>query len=143
MLLGVVAIVIAVVVVAALREAGSPTQARQRKLDERRVDDLRALASALRTRTSEHHALPPRLADLTEKEVLDHRADPVTHAPYGYWPLADSGFALGTRFDLAQEQDELDFGDSWWAHGAGPWKYQFNAGRVSSLPDSSSPAGPR
>jgi len=84
-----------VAIAAALLVIGGPSKARLERLDERRINDLSALASAI----ERHHLftghLPDSLAELRER--LEARgsanrpseADPETGAPYSYERLGD------------------------------------------------------
>jgi len=105
-------------VVAGLWAIGSPGQERRRRLDGRRVDDLRALAAAVDRYTADHRRLPASLDELLAgtRWSLDTR-DPETRAPYEYRVVDDSTFEVCATYLLSLE--EVGLRDKRWAHGAG------------------------
>jgi hypothetical protein len=137
-LLAAVSVGVAVAVGVALRETGTPGDARIEKLDERRVEELRQIAQALEARR-------PYVAAVDEAEfrrvvALAPRggADPVTGRAYGFRARADSAFELGARFDRDNRGDMPDDFHRGWAHGAGEWWYVFGQGGAL-LPDAGHP----
>jgi type II secretory pathway pseudopilin PulG len=118
-----VSLAVLAAVVAAIIVMGSPTQQRQRRLDERRVQDLSTIATTIGIYASAHEALPPDLSVLG-KEPGPRRApkDPETGAPYEYIVLGTESYQLCAVFvtpsadaDTARPYQERDG----WTHGAG------------------------
>jgi len=139
-LLGAVTLVVVATVVVALVLIGAPGEARQVQLDARRVEDLRALAGAVRVEARIRRRLPASLAEIHPQIRGEERADPVTHAPYAYAALPDGRFVLGARFDRVRTSRELEAFENAWAHGAGEWRFWFPADELTDLPDSGAAA---
>lgn len=85
LLLGIVAAVVVLVLGVALFVLDSPAEERQRRLDERRVEDLGAIADAVEAYRSREGELPPDLDTLADWEGFRlSPTDPVSGAPYEY-----------------------------------------------------------
>jgi len=101
----------------------SPAEARARKIDQRRIEDLRALATTVSRYSEENDgALPPDLqtaVDSTGFEVRLH--DPVTGEPYSYRPLDDRHIELCATFESAEPPEGRRWTrvDDHWSHPAG------------------------
>ena len=100
----------------------SPTEARQRRIDQRRMTDLRAIASALSLHLQRHEELPANLDPIAEEYGVDDRLrDPETGEAYGYSLLADDRIELCATFTT----EEPPAGDGWrrdedfWSHPSG------------------------
>jgi hypothetical protein len=115
--------VIAVVVAAVIGGfvlIGSPTQEGMRRIDARRVADLRAVASAVDLYWTRHGSLPPSLDELSRGPGVSPKIlDPETGQPYEYGALSGNTYQLCTHFahDTAEEQDILS--KDFWSHGPG------------------------
>lgn len=109
---------------------GSPQGERRRKLDERRVQQLRSIEDAIdrivRGTYDERpadgpapllRALPATLDEVREAALPDRPAitDPATAEPYGYRVTGASTYELCATFDRAREEDD----DVRWNHPAG------------------------
>jgi hypothetical protein len=120
--------------------AGSPVTARQRRLDEKRVEDLRAIHRTIQemaTKTDKNtktvtviRSLPKTLDEVADfqrtKEAgrkLD-LVDPQTGAKYAYTVTGDKTYELCATFGLAREKKQ----DLFWNHPAGKFGYKFDAG---------------
>lgn len=119
--------------------AGSPFSARLRRLDEKRVDDLRAIHRAIQqmtTKTDKNTStvtvirpLPKTLdevADYQKKREAGRRldlADPQTGERYGYTVTGDTTYQLCATFKLARQHKR----DLFWNHPAGRHCYKFDA----------------
>ena len=116
---------------------GSPVSERLRKLDERRVDDLRAITGAIErlclgspdTRgdgppTQLVKPLPGSLSEVAAEALNDRPsiADPATGAPYGYRVSGASSYALCAAFDRERDVDY----DPPWNHPAGSHCFEFD-----------------
>jgi hypothetical protein len=129
----------AVVVVAALVSgiaiAGLPGTERLRKLDERRLDDLRAIEREIRVLCVEESRggaapvlkkpLPGTLDELLAQAVSERPdvRDPQTGEPYGYEVLGESRYRLCASFN---RQRDKDF-DVSWNHPAGRHCFEVDA----------------
>jgi hypothetical protein len=105
---------------------GSPAKERTRKLDERRVENLRAITNAVNLYWTRHKSLPPSLDALSrEPGVLLKPLDPETGQPYEYKTLGEKNYELCARFalDTAEEQDSIR--KEFWSHGAGRQCFHF------------------
>jgi len=124
----------------AMREAGTPGEARLEKLDERRLDELRQIAQSLEARRP--YIATVDAAEFRRVAALAPRGgtDPVSGRPYGFRARSDSAFELGAHFDRDNRGDAPDDYHRGWAHGAGEWWYVFGRGGAL-LPDSGH-AGP-
>jgi hypothetical protein len=103
----------------------SPSQERVRRLDGRRVEELRALAGALDLYWSRRGALPGALDALAQEQGFAPQAtDPATGRPYEYRVLGASTYELCAEFERpAEEGDPAGF----WSHGAGRHCFQLEA----------------
>ena len=98
------AIVVSVVVVAAIAIGvaliGSPTEARFRRLDQRKARDLDFIANAINIYWREHSKLPESIDDVR----LQLPYPPFTGEPYDYRVLGTTKYELCARFDRPSEQ---------------------------------------
>ena len=86
----------------------SPAQERLRRLDERRVDDLRSISAELDFYWTREGTLPSSLEDLAkEPGVFVELYDPQTDQPYEYWVLDSNTYELCAEFarDTADEHE--------------------------------------
>jgi hypothetical protein len=123
------AVVATVLVLAAIAAGmlalGSPSEQRARRLDDRRLEDLRSLAGAIEDHWSEHRELPRSLDELPAA-FESSRHDPETGEGYEYSVGAENRYRLCATFsrDATVEQrrpppgvGHLDV--EFWTHGAG------------------------
>ena len=97
--------------------AGSPSEERALRLDERRVADLQRLASAIDAYRNENGALPPGFEQLmTGRRLPDVPVDPVSGAPYTYEILGEDEYRLCADFERASRPAEPR---GFWTHAAG------------------------
>lgn len=132
-LLLVVSAAVAASVIAGFLALGTPQDERRRRLDEVRVDDLRALSSAVAAHFDRTGALPGTLAalDLRARKP-DALADPAGRGPYGYAALDDSSFEICATFDEESPVDPARLAYDPWFHGAGLECFRFRIGRVAA-----------
>ncbi len=79
-----------------------------RRLDERRVDDLRSISAELDIYWTREGTLPSSLEDLAkEPGVFVELYDPQTDQPYEYWVLDSNTYELCAEFarDTADEHE--------------------------------------
>lgn len=110
--------------VLALVFVGNPLETRRLRLDENRVDDLRAIQRAVESFHARHGELPPTLDALRSDPgtFVGDLADPVTGTAYGYRPTGERSYELSAVFDRAtpaeSEQPPWDR-DGFFTHGSG------------------------
>jgi hypothetical protein len=107
---------------------GSPGDERLRRLDERRVNDLRALWSAAYAYWARHARLPGSLDELArETPYRLTLADPETGQQYEYRVLGSNAFELCATFRTESDPDHVprepvapkELGPAFWAHRPG------------------------
>ena len=132
----IIAIILAVVVLAVIIVGicllDSPAQERLRRLDERRVDDLRELSYELDFYWTREGTLPTSLEELSsEPGVFVDLLDPETSQPYEYRVLSSNTYELCAVFvlDTAAEQDR--FYKDVWSHDSGRQCFQLGALNVN------------
>ena len=128
------AVVLAAVVVGAIL-LESPAQARLRRLDERRIDDLRDLALAIDAYWTREGQLPASLDDLSEAErIVRELVDPESGEPYEYRVLGEKIFELCAVFARDTGEDDRDGRyRSFWLHGPGKQCFQLEAQDVGRV----------
>ena len=112
-----IAVVVTVVIVGVIL-LDSPAQERLRRLDERRVDDLRSISAELDFYWTREGTLPSSLEELSnEAGVFIELHDPETGQPYEYRVLGSNTYELCAEFarDTADEQGR-PYRD-YWSHG--------------------------
>lgn len=133
--LGAAAAVVVLAVGAALWLMDSPTQERQRRLDERRVSDLQAIERALDIYFSRHGGLPETLSELGEGYgVAERRHDPVSGEPYGYRATGERSHELCATFDTASPaggDDRWRVDGYFWSHPRGHHCFEIEATDVN------------
>src|SRR3954467_7186602 len=88
-------------VIAGLLTLDSPSRARQRKLDQRRVDGLERISMAVDDYWGEHSALPDSLHALVKTGDLDRvPVDPRSGTPYTYQVSGERSYRLCATFAL-------------------------------------------
>ncbi len=116
LLAGLAVLFVAAVVTAALLVLGWPSGERARRLDERRVEDLRRLAAGVDEYYQRNQVLPASLERLAARpDGPNVLTDPVTRRPYDYKPLGAYAYELCATFDDALPEEERG---PWW-HGEG------------------------
>jgi hypothetical protein len=112
-------LVMVATIVAAIAATGTPSERRMVKLDDRRVDDLRALETAVDEHFKQHARLPDGLAEVGRKpgNTLS-LVDPDTGAPYVFVPGVGRHYQLCAVFatDTGVTSEE---NASEWQHGIG------------------------
>jgi len=118
-------VVVAAVVVAAIAVMGSPSEQRAARLDERRVDDLVRIASAVEAHATQHRALPRGLAALAGASRM-RLADPERGEPYGYAVTGAQTYRLCAVFATDTGVDGVQRHGDAWSHGAGSQCFERN-----------------
>lgn len=127
----------ALAVIAGLIMLGSPSRARQRRLDDVRVRDLSSLSNALDSYWSKHSALPDTVDSLVSTRLLDRiPTDPVSGVRYPIHLTGMRSYRLCATFsqplDTTDETQYNYYGGLYrgrhsWQHGAGESCFDFIA----------------
>ena len=124
----VAAVAVGVAVTLGLRGAGPPSEERSRRIDERRVEDLRHIAEAVDLYWTRQSGLPRSLDPLIETASDPALfADPLTARPYEYRALTTSSFELCAQFDTESASVEQD---NFWRHPADRYCFEVDAEAV-------------
>lgn len=124
LLLGLIIGLVGLAVITGLVVVGSPTEARARRLDERRVADLRRITRATNLYRTRHDRLPESLQALAQDpEASLHGRDPATGESYEYQVLGPNSYAVCARFERADSdasyQEPESVAEDAWRHGVG------------------------
>jgi hypothetical protein len=93
-------------VIAGLITLGSPSRARDRRLDQLRIDDLAQLSAFIDGYWRKHAALPPSTDSLVAARDLDHvPSDPKTGTPYTYLASGERSYRLCATFALPSDSN--------------------------------------
>lgn len=119
----VLSVAVAATVAVAIVIIDPPAQ-RQRRLDQRRVEDLMRIREQVDTYWQRHHALPGDLAGLASEPGFDTPTrDPESSTPYGFEVKDADSYRLCASFalDTGARRDPpwRSWGASEWAHPAG------------------------
>jgi len=110
-------------VVTALFILGPPKHQRQRKLDDRRIQDLMSIEYTMDSYWRHHKKLPPDISTLSQEPGFDtHTMDPERGQPYELEITAPDSYRLCAVFALDSAESPQTWGHSpsgEWAHGAG------------------------
>ena len=117
---------------------GTPAEQRTRRLDQRRVEDLRRLGRAIDVYAIRNNRLPTSIQELVisaqdvrRSESLVHAdnvIDPTTKTPYQYRVGVEFCYELCASFQRAADESLLQqrYG-SFWLHPAGNFCFSFDA----------------
>ena len=121
-------------VAAALYLLGSPQEERVRRLDERRVQDLRRMDEMTNLYWTRHGRLPASISELSEESgVVVSSRDPATGEPYGYRTLNEKSFELCGVFDRdSTDSRTAEPPPGFWAHGAGKRCFNLEVRQVTN-----------
>jgi hypothetical protein len=116
---------------AALVLLGSPREQRALRLDERRLEDLRAVSGAVDLHFTRAGRLPQLLDQLPpELGPAPVARDPETGEPYRYEQLTDDRYRLCATFARDSPPDRWGPRRDFWSHGAGAHCFELQAKRV-------------
>lgn len=121
LLAGVVSLVVLATVVASIAVLDPPKVQHQRRVDQRRVEELQSLDAAIQGYWSLHKKLPPNMAAIAARPGLSLQIkDPETGRPYEYEPTGERSYNLCATFDRDTSEDPSDdYYSIEWAHAAG------------------------
>ncbi len=127
-----VVLVVGVSVAFGLWFAGSPASERDRRLDARRVEDLRRIADGVDLYWTRQGRLPPSLDALAGADGdLVSLEDPVTTDRYAYRILSTAAFELCAHFDTETTSPD---GRGFWRHSAGRHCFEADVESVERHP---------
>jgi hypothetical protein len=113
----------------------SPSEARARRLDQRRVADLTGLSRELDVFWTRHGTLPASLDALAAEAGLGRAlTDPASGERYGYRAVDDSRYELCATFATAGEPGHRGRFEHFWAHGVGRQCFTAEAARAEPAP---------
>lgn len=130
--LGAAVAAVVIAVGAGLFVLGSPAEERVRRLDERRVADLRAIVAGTNLYWTRHGRLPESLAELaSEPGVRITTADPESSEAYRYRRLQDDRYEVCAIFARETPFPTTSPATSVWAHGSGPQCFEFEPDAIA------------
>ena len=117
----------ALAVIAGLITLGRPSHARERRLDELRIEDLSRLSDAVDEYWTKHTALPPTLDSLVSQHQIDRvPVDPQTDSAYTYLASGERSYRFCATFAQPSDStsppgyvDGIRATKHSWRHGAG------------------------
>ena len=130
-------VVVLAAVIAGILLIGSPAQERLRRLDERRISDLREISFAVDAYWTREDVLPASLEELgNDERIVRELADPVTGAPYEYHAGTGSSYELCAVFEHDTDTNGRDVRyDYLWSHGPGKQCFQLAAQDIDHVID--------
>lgn len=108
---------------------GPPALVRIQRLDQQRVQDLRAISIAVQAYSRMHDILPEAL-DMIQRQgewQSLHLRDAVSGLPYEYSIKNASSYELCAQFDAVSADDENRQVSSFWRHGRGRYCFSLEA----------------
>lgn len=137
--IGLASVVVVVAVVAGLIMLPAPGEERTRRLDERRVEDLRGVAGAMDMYWTRHGSLPASMAELaSESGVRISTRDPGNEQEYELRVLDAATYELCASFERTSadsaepDRRAQDPSEDFWSHGVGRQCFRLEAQDVPS-----------
>jgi hypothetical protein len=110
---------------------GSPAEERALRLDDRRIEDLSAIARAVDLYWTRHTRLPSSLDELQQEPGVNVTVlDPGAAQRYEYRPAGAETYELCAQFARDSRQSGPRAADGFWSHGAGHQCFRREAKRV-------------
>jgi len=134
-LLAVATAVVVASIIAAVVMVGGPETGRLERLDERRVDDLRAVVKAVDRFWTDQERLPASLQELGEdpRARIDY-LDPDSGEPYEYRVLEGRSYELCAVFEQESPSPRRGLVD-FWSHGVGRRCFELTARSSGGSPE--------
>jgi len=133
---GAAAAVVVIAVTGALVYLGPPAQERDRQLDVRRAQDLRAIATAADLWWTRNASLPASLAELARESTVRLAVrDPGTGQEYEYRLLGPAEYELCAVFQRPSPDTSRAPGSVFWSHGAGRWCFALQPEKIGRAVD--------
>ena len=128
---------VVVAVVGGLIVLGPPSEERARRLDERRVEDLRGITRAVDLYWTRHGRLPSSIRDLSSESGVSVSArDPGTAQAYELRVLDAATYELCANFDRTSADPgesagrTQDVSEDFWSHGVGRRCFRLDAQEI-------------
>lgn len=138
-LIGIAVVVVVGAVGAGLVALGPPSEERARRLDERRVEDLRGIAGAVDLYWTRHGSLPASIQELSDESgVTISTGDPETGQDYELQLLETATYEVCASFERSSAEPRersvsaRDASENFWSHGAGRQCFRLDAQDVPS-----------
>ncbi|MGD1095849.1 MAG: hypothetical protein ABSB35_28135 [Bryobacteraceae bacterium] len=122
--------VVLIVLAFAFFLSGSPQSQRLMSADERRLDDLSAIA--MRLHAQARTPLPASLSELGPNAAF-RLADPLTGAPYEYQRGQGTNYSICATFSLSSPADLGQRDSPFWEHPAGRHCYSLDSSQQPPL----------
>jgi len=121
-------VAVAAVVIVGVILLDSPAQERLRRLDERRVDDLRSISAELDFYWTREGTLPSSLEELADEPgVFIELYDPETGQLYEYRVLGSNTYELCAQFSRDTAEERNRFYRENWSHSPGRQCFELEA----------------
>jgi len=121
-------VAVAAVVIVGVILLDSPAQERLRRLDERRVDDLRSISVELDFYWTREGTLPSSLEELADEPgVFIELYDPETGQLYEYRVLGSNTYELCAQFSRDTAEERNRFYRENWSHSPGRQCFELEA----------------
>lgn len=111
---GILSGVVVLVLGVGLFLVGSPEEARLKKIDERRIGDLKRLESAVLSYHRKHDRLPQNLDEVAEQSESTLPLRDAQHGPYPYEVVDSTSFKVCAAFHFPSSEQQ-----GHWAHASG------------------------
>jgi hypothetical protein len=121
-------------IVVGLYVVGSPAEARLRRLDERRVEDLRRARYSVHRYWTRHGQLPSSLDSLSQGSEEALYRDPATGRAYAYRTTSDTSYELCAVFARPASEGWQRARDEDWRHPAGEKCFPLVAPGIPPVP---------
>ncbi len=130
-LIGLAIGVVLVAVVGGLIVLGPPSEERARRLDNRRVEDLRGITGVVDLYWTRHGRLPSSLDDLAQESGVNISSrDPGTAQVYDLRVLGAETYELCADFQRNSADPAQGVSKGFWSHGVGKQCFQLEAQEV-------------
>lgn len=116
---GVALAAVGATVVMGLMLTGPPAEERTRRLDARRIDDLRAISDSVNAYMTRHKRLPSTLQELSAEPGLAMEARDPEGTAYEYRVTGKKGFELCATFGRDSTAQSRRASGGFWSHRAG------------------------
>ena len=128
-----VSIIVIASIVAGVLVLDPPAEERLRRLDERRVNDLRQLAYAIDLHWTREGVLPSALDSQLAEIDANQIADPETGEAYGYRKVDEDTYELCATFSRDTSNEHLVSYREFWLHSEGRQCFQLKARDVERV----------
>ena len=124
------ALVVVGAVVAGLVVLGSPREQRARRIDQRRLDDLRGIAGAVDLHWTREGRLVKSLDEVEAELPSSSDRDPETGELYSYELLGTDRYRLCATFGRASPTEGRAPRGDFWTHAAGRHCFELEAKKI-------------